>query len=123
MVVILKEAKLAKFRAVRRGRHSRSKLFGTASRPRLAIFRSEKHIYAQLIDDGKAVTLAAASDMGLPKSAKRTKTEQAKAVAVVLAEKAKKIGLTKVVFDRGSYRYHGRIAVFAESARSGGLIF
>lgn len=100
----------------------RSKIFGSASCPRLAVFRSNKAIYAQLIDDVTGVTLTSASSVSL-KSVKGPKVESSKSVGLALAEKAKAAGITKVVFDRGGYLYHGRIKALAEGAREGGLQF
>ena len=111
----------------RRRFHVRSRIVGTTERPRLSVFRSSKHIYAQLIDDDTGKTLAAAAS-------KVKKGEQAavgyggnvKAAKVVgqkLAEAAKAAGITKAAFDRGHYRYHGRIKALAEGAREGGLQF
>jgi len=94
--------------------------------PRLSVFRSGKHIYAQVIDDGKGVTLAAASsiDKGLRgKLKKGGNTGAAKAVGTLVAERALAAGISKVVFDRGGYRYHGRVKALADSAREGGLSF
>ncbi len=101
---------LTKDRKTRKTR-IRGKLSGTAERPRLSVFRSIKSIYAQVIDDDKAVTLA---------SAKGVKSE---AVGAEIAEKAAKKKIKKVVFDRSGYRYHGRVKVLAEAARKGGLEF
>lgn len=97
---------------------------GTAERPRLAVFRSNKEIYAQVIDDNSGKTLAAASskDKALSK-AKGTKTEIANEVGKAIAEKAKKAGVEQVAFDRGGYLYHGRVKSLAEGAREGGLKF
>ncbi len=115
-----------------RRRRIRAKIFGTASRPRLSVFRSTKHIYLQLIDDEKGHTLAAASDLELKKKKiKETDKEKemtnkvkiAFRVGKLLAEKAKEKGIEKVVFDRGGYKYHGRVKAAAEGAREGGLIF
>lgn len=92
----------------------RKTLTGTAERPRLSVFRSNKGIYAQLIDDVSATTLAAASNKEV---AKGTKLEQAQAVGRLLAEKAVKAGITSVVFDRSGYLYHGRVKALAEGAR------
>jgi len=97
------------------------KVAGSSKRPRLSVFRSNKHLYAQLIDDDKAVTLVAASDKGF--KGKYTKTDIAGMVGETLAKKAKTKKISKVVFDRGSYRYHGRIKALAEGARKGGLKF
>lgn len=105
-------------------RHTRIRktLHGTAERPRLAVFRSQKHIYAQVIDDTVGHTLAAASTA--EKALKATDTvEGAKAVGKALAERAKKAGVSRVVFDRGGFRYHGMVASLAEGAREAGLEF
>jgi large subunit ribosomal protein L18 len=95
-------------------------------RPRLSVFRSSKHIYAQLIDDAQATTLIAASTLEKDlKTALKTGADKAAATAVgkLLAERAVKAGIKQVVFDRGGYRYHGRIKALADSAREGGLSF
>ncbi|MBT3621807.1 MAG: 50S ribosomal protein L18 [Flavobacteriales bacterium] len=97
----------------------RKKVSGTSERPRLAVFRSNKEIYAQLIDDVAGNTLASASS----KEAKGNKTEQAAAVGVLIAANAKKAGVETVVFDRGGFLYHGRVKALAESAREAGLKF
>ena len=107
----------------RRHRRIRGKVAGTAERPRLAVFRSNKGIFAQLIDDDSGRTIAGASWLGLAKSFKGNKTEQAAAVGKTLAEAAKKAGIEAVVFDRGGYLYHGRVKALAEAAREGGLKF
>ncbi|MCA1839747.1 MAG: 50S ribosomal protein L18 [Actinomycetota bacterium] len=106
---------------VRRHSRVRKKIVGTADRPRLAVFRSNRHIYAQLIDDFAHSTVAASSTLaagtgGDPK-------ERAKAVGKDIAEKAKGAGIGRAVFDRGGFRYHGRIQSVAEGAREGGLEF
>lgn len=103
-------------------RRIRGKISGTAQRPRLSVFRSNKGIYAQLIDDVAGVTLAAASSRNVSLEGK-TKSEVAKAVGTVLAEKAKEANIENVVFDRGGYPYHGRVKALAEGAREGGLQF
>jgi len=110
--------------AARTRRHERVRetISGTAARPRLAIFRSLTHIYAQLIDDRGRRTLAAASTLDA-KSASGPKSERAKAVGTLLAERAKAAGVTEAVFDRGGYRYHGRVKALADAARAGGLKF
>ncbi len=100
----------------------RKKVQGTAARPRLSVFRSNKEIYAQLIDDTNAVTLAAAASSKLAASGSN-KIETAKLVGKDIAEKAKSLGLNSVVFDRGCYIYHGRVKSLAEGAREGGLQF
>ncbi|MFT4663625.1 MAG: large subunit ribosomal protein L18 [Polaribacter sp.] len=101
----------------------RKKINGTADLPRLSVFRSNKEIYAQLIDDKSGVTLAAASsrEEGIPKST--PKVEQAKAVGKSLAEKAKAENIANVVFDRSGYLYHGRVKALADGAREAGLQF
>ena len=104
---------------LRRHRRVRKKISGDAARPRLAVFRSNRHIYAQLVDDVTERTLASASDREV--QAKGTKTEQAKAVGTLIAGRAKDAGIERVVFDRGGRLYHGRIAALAEGAREGGL--
>ena len=98
---------------------------GSAVRPRLAIFRSLNHIYAQVIDDAAGKTLAAAStlDAKVKGDAKRTKVQEAAEVGTLVAERAKAAGVSNVVFDRGGYLYHGRVKALAEGAREGGLEF
>ena len=106
--------------ARKRVRYSiRKKVSGTSERPRLAVFRSNKEIYAQLIDDVSNVTLTSASSA----SSKGTKTEQASVVGKLIADNALKAGISSVVFDRGGFLYHGRVKALAESAREGGLKF
>ncbi len=107
----------------RRHRRVRCKIVGTAERPRLAVFRSNAGISAQLIDDQAGRTLAAAGWQQLKKSFKGTKTDQAKEVGKLLAANAKKAGVETCVFDRGGYLYHGRVKALAEGAREGGLTF
>lgn len=99
----------------------RFRITGTPERPRLAVFRSAKHIYAQIIDDVKGVTLVSASTLNV--NAEGTKTDAAKAVGEAVAKKALDAGITKVVFDRGGNIYHGRIKALAEGAREAGLDF
>jgi large subunit ribosomal protein L18 len=106
----------AEFRKLR----SRNKVQGTTERPRLSVFRSSKHIYAQLVDDVKGHTLAAASTVELEKTGK---IETAKQVGLKLAEKAKAAKVQAVVFDRGPLPYHGQVKALAEGAREGGLKF
>jgi large subunit ribosomal protein L18 len=96
---------------------------GTAERPRLNVFRSNRGIEAQLIDDIAGKTLASASHLGLAKSFKGNKSEQAEAVGKALAAAAKKAGIEACVFDRGGYLYHGRVKALADGAREGGLEF
>lgn len=107
-------------------RRIRNKIKGTAARPRLAVFRSDNHIYAQIIDDATAHTLVAASTMEKDIKSKVGKTsnvDAAKAVGAAIAEKAVAKGIDQVVFDRGGYLYHGRIEALADAAREAGLKF
>ncbi len=110
-------------RKLRIRRRIRKVSFGTESRPRLSVFRSNKEIYAQLIDDNSGKTLAAASSRDKDIEAKGTKTEVATAVGKAIAEKAKKAGVETVAFDRGGNLYHGRVKALAEGAREAGLKF
>lgn len=99
----------------------RSRIFGTAEKPRLSVFRSNSEIYAQLIDDVKGVTLASANSRSFKE--KITKTEKASLVGKALAEKAVQAGVSLVIFDRNGYLYHGRVKSLADGAREGGLKF
>jgi large subunit ribosomal protein L18 len=108
---------------LRRHRRVRGKIRGTAERPRLLVFRSNRGIFAQLVDDDAGRTLAAASWLDLPKSFKGDKSEQAAEVGKLLAANGKKAGVESVVFDRGGYLYHGRVKSLADGAREGGLSF
>ena len=108
---------------IKRHKRVRGKISGTAQCPRLNVFRSAKHIYAQLIDDVAGVTLCAASTVEKDMEGYGGNCEAAKKVGVKLAEKAKAKGISDVVFDRSGYVYHGRIAALAEGAREGGLNF
>jgi large subunit ribosomal protein L18 len=108
---------------LRRHRRVRGKVRGTAERPRLAVFRSNRGIFAQLVDDDAGKTVAASSWVGLPTSFKGDKTAQAAEVGKRLADQARKAGVEQVVFDRGGYLYHGRVKALAEGAREGGLTF
>lgn len=111
-------------RRYRRHLRVRKKVAGTAERPRLVVFRSLKHVYAQLVNDDLGVTLAGASDLSEGLVVEGTgKTARSKAVGKLLAEKAKAAGIARVVFDRAGYRYHGRVRAVAEGAREGGLEF
>ena len=117
-----------KARLARQRRHARVRklVVGTPQRPRLNVYRSLKHIYAQIIDDTQGHTLLAVStlDPALRKELKgKTKTEQAAQVGRLLAERALQAGITQVVFDRGGYKYHGRVKALAEASREGGLKF
>jgi large subunit ribosomal protein L18 len=110
-------------RAARQRRHRRLRvrLHGTEQRPRLSVFRSLQHIYAQIIDDGRGVTLASASTA--PTGSSGSKTDQARAVGRTLAERARAQGIQAVVFDRSGYLYHGRVKALADGAREAGLEF
>ena len=116
------DAKTRRDARVRRHRRVRTKIVGTAERPRLAVFRSNRHIYAQLIDDDASRTIASASDREVSGEG-AGKTDPAKEVGGLLAERAKAAGVEKVVFDRGGFAYHGRIAAAAAAAREAGLEF
>lgn len=110
----------------RRHHRVRKKVQGTSLRPRLNVFRSLKHIYAQVIDDDRGVTIASASTLSPELKARGKlgkKTEAAKAVGELLAQKVLPLGIQKVVFDRGGYQYHGRVKALAEGARAAGLSF
>ena len=97
----------------------RKKVAGTPERPRLVVYRSVKHIYAQIVDDAAQRTLMTVTDKALD----GTKTNKSTAVGKLIAERAKAAGITRVVFDRGGYRYHGRVKAVADGAREGGLEF
>ena len=107
----------------RRKRRVRAKLFGTAERPRLSIFRSLNHIYAQLINDEKRETIASTNSDEVKSVESKGKTILAYNTGLIIAEKAKGKGVEKVVFDRGAYAYHGRVKALAEGAKKGGLKF
>ena len=120
--------KSATNRAARIRRHVRvrRRVEGTGEKPRLCVFRSLSHIYAQVIDDGARVTIASASDVEkdvASKAGDKRKSDVATLVGTLVAERAKEKGVTKVVFDRGGYPFHGRIKALAEAARAGGLNF
>ena len=112
------ETKAREQARLRRHARVRKKVRGEADRPRLAVFRSSRHIYAQLIDDRQGKTLAAASDAEVDGG---NPTDRAKAVGSLLATRAKDAGIETVVFDRGGFRFHGRVAALADGAREGGL--
>lgn len=106
----------------RRARRNRAKITGTKERPRLSIFRSNKNIHLQLIDDSVGKTVISMSSLALKNKGKGlNKSEQAKELGKMVAEKAKVAGIKAVIFDRGGYRYHGRVKAIAEAAREGGL--
>jgi large subunit ribosomal protein L18 len=112
--------------ALRRKYHVRKKIFGTPERPRLSVFRSNRHIYAQIIDDVSGVTLACASTMakGLREQLPRGSGKKAaQAVGEAIAKAATGVGIKCVCFDRNGYRYHGRVKALADSARKAGLVF
>lgn len=114
--------------AARLRRHARvrKKVQGTAQRPRLSVYRSLSHIYAQVIDDDKGHTLAAASDLEEAARSQvngKRKTEVAKLVGALLGQRARERGISQVLFDRGGYQYHGRVKALAEGAREAGLKF
>jgi large subunit ribosomal protein L18 len=118
--------RLVQTRRLRRQRHVRNRMSGTTQRPRLAVFRSSKHIYAQMINDETGTTLVAASTME-PDIKAQVKyggnKAAAKVVGRVVAERAKQAGIDKICFDRRSYKYHGRVAALAQAAREAGLQF
>ncbi len=105
----------------RRAKRVRAKLHSTSDRPRISVFRSNQHVFAQAINDDKGEVLAAAYDLVLPKATKMTKSEKAAAVGKALATQLKAKKITKAVFDRGAYRYHGRVKALAEAIRSEGI--
>jgi large subunit ribosomal protein L18 len=109
-------------RRLRRRRRVRAKVRGTSERPRLSVFRSNRGIFAQLIDDDRGATVAAVS-WTEPELRELAPLDQAKRVGELLATRAKEVGIERCVFDRGGYRYHGRVAALAESARESGLGF
>ena len=116
----------AKQRVATRGRireRVRGKVSGTNERPRLAIFKSQKYIYAQIIDDGAGTTLASASSKDGDAPMKGANAAAAKAVGALIARRAKDKGITRVVFDRGGYLYHGNVKALADAARENGLEF
>jgi large subunit ribosomal protein L18 len=107
--------------AERRAIRTRAKITGTPERPRLSVFRSSKHMSAQIIDDTQGKTLASSSDLKM--DAKKTGMELAVMVGLEVAEKAKAAGIKTVVFDKGQFRFHGRVKALADAAREGGLVF
>jgi len=112
--------KTGRERRYKRHLRVRNKVSGTAERPRLVVFRSLKHIYAQLVDDTTSRTIATVSDLAIEQG---KKAERAAEVGRLIAERAKTAGISRVVFDRAGYRYHGRIKAVADGARKGGLEF
>ena len=115
-----------KKKTIRRGRRKtgiRKRVLGMPERPRLSVFRSAKHIYGQVIDDLSGKTIASASSRDKGESGPGGNVDGAKQVGTKLAERAKAAGISKVVFDRNGFRYHGRVKAFADAAREGGLEF
>ena len=123
---IANQQRLVQTRRLRRQRHVRNRMFGTSERPRLAVFRSSKHIYAQMINDQSGTTLVSASTLD-PEVRGQLKYGGNKAAAAhvgrMVAERARKAGIDKVCFDRRSYKYHGRVEALAQAAREAGLKF
>lgn len=117
---MVKKKKLNLIR-LRRKRRTRAKIFGTAEKPRLSVFRSNRYNYAQLIDDKIRKTLISVSTHGLSKGGKEKRQDSALKLGESIAKKAVEKGIKKAVFDRGKYKYHGRIKAIAEGARKGGL--
>ena len=107
----------------RRRARVRRKLRGTSARPRLSVYRSNKYIYAQVIDDNEGVTVAAASSQEPDLRSDRLNMDTAAKVGTLVADRAKEAGITSVVFDRGGYKYHGRLKALADAAREAGLEF
>jgi large subunit ribosomal protein L18 len=120
------QRKIVEVRRLRRQRHVRKRIFGTEERPRLAVFRSSKHIYAQVINDADGKTLASASTLDAEVKGQQSYGGNKTAAAVVgraVAQRAKSAGIDKVCFDRRSYKYHGRVQALADAAREAGLQF
>lgn len=118
---IMKKRKLLNKIRNQRRKRTRAGIKGNSQKPRLTIKRSNKHVFAQLIDDEKRKTIASASSYKM--KGKANKSQAAKLVGLAIAEQAKKLGIKSVVFDRGAYRYHGRVKALAEGARENGLKF
>lgn len=114
------DARSKRLARIRRHARVRRRVSGSTDRPRLAVYRSNRHIYAQLVDDLASHTLAAASDRDIAGGG-GAKTDRAKAVGALLAARAKEAGIDRAIFDRGGRLYHGRVAALAEGAREGGL--
>lgn len=122
----MNQRKLVETRRLRRQRHVRKRLHGTVERPRLAIFRSSKHIYAQVVNDDTGTTLASASTLDPAVKADLAYGGNKAAAAIIgklVAERAKELGIDKICFDRRSYKYHGRVQALADAAREAGLQF
>lgn len=116
-------AKTTREKRVRRHRRVRAKVKGTLTRPRLSLFRSNKHIWAQLIDDMAGKTLLSVGDVSIKRLKQEKKITVAEKVGIALAKSAREKGITTAVFDRGGYKYHGIVKAVAEGARKGGLKF
>ncbi len=120
----MKKAKQLNTKRTSRKRRVRARIRGTAERPRLSVHRSNVHMYAQLIDDTRRATIASVSSLEIKQGAKKmVKSEIAKMVGAELAKKGKAAGIKIAVFDRGRYRYHGRVKALAEAVREGGISF
>jgi len=119
---VASQTKALRQRRIRRHQRLRNRLSGTPERPRLSVFRSSANIYAQVIDDTLGHTLAAASTLETAAS-EGTKTAQARKVGELVAQRARERGITRVVYDRGGFLYHGRVKALADGARAGGLEF
>lgn len=120
------KVKTPRAKRIRRHLRVRKRVHGTAARPRLSVFRSSSHIYAQVVDDAVGRTLAAASDIDptlRPQRSGKQKTDIAKLVGTAIGERASAAGVTRVVFDRGGFQYHGRVKALADAAREAGLDF
>ncbi len=121
----MRKARSNKGRRVMRHSRVRRRLSGSSGRPRLSVYRSLNHVYAQVIDDVKRVTLVSASSLetSVRNVTGTKKTEISKIVGTLVAQRAKEVGISSVVFDRGGYQYHGRVKALAEAAREEGLVF
>lgn len=108
---------------ISRHRRVRARVAGTKARPRVSVFKSNKHIFVQLIDDESRKTILSSKDSSSKSKPKGDKSEKASDIGKVIAEKAKSVGISEVVFDRGGYKYHGRVKALAEGLRAGGLKF
>jgi len=117
----MKPSKKLNLKRNRRAARNAARISGTSARPRLAVSRTNKYFYAQLIDDEKGITLLAASSMNLGKTAKKTKSEEAFSIGELIGKKAVEKGIAAAVFDRRSYKFHGRVKSFADGAKKSGL--
>ena len=121
----MRKARSSKARRVMRHIRVRQRLSGSSDRPRLSVYRSLNHVYAQVIDDVKRVTLVSASSLetSVRSESNIKKTDVSKIVGTLVAQRAREMGITTVIFDRGGYQYHGRVKALAEAARKEGLVF